>query len=125
MAAYPHLLKPLDLGFVRLRNRALMGSMHTGLEDHPSRYPRLAAYLAERARGGAGLIVTGGVAPNGVGRGGWGRETFSHPRALAHHRLVPEAVHAEGGHVCLQILHTGRYAYHAKSVAPSDRKSVV
>jgi 2,4-dienoyl-CoA reductase (NADPH2) len=116
---YPHLLEPLDLGFTRLRNRALMGSMHTGLEDHPSRYPALAAYLGERARGGAGLIVTGGVSPNGVGRGGWGRETFSHPRAVAHHRLVPEAVHAAGGHVCLQILHTGRYAHHAKGVAPS------
>ena len=116
---YPHLLAPLDLGFVQLRNRALMGSMHTGLEDQPARYPRLAAYLAERARGGAGLIVTGGVAPNGVGRGGWGRETFSHPRAVGYHRLVPEAVHAEGGHVCLQILHTGRYAHHKHPVAPS------
>jgi 2,4-dienoyl-CoA reductase (NADPH2) len=117
--AYPHLLAPLDLGHTRLRNRTLMGSMHTGLEDHRSRYPALAAYLAERARGGAGLIVTGGVAPNGVARGGWGRETFSHPRAVAYHRLVPEAVHAEGGHVCLQILHTGRYAHHQNAVAPS------
>ena len=122
---YPHLLSPLDLGFTRLRNRALMGSMHTGLEDHPARYPALAAYLAERARGGAGLIVTGGVAPNGVGRGGWGRETFSHRRAVAYHRLVPEAVHEHGGHVCLQILHTGRYAHHAKSVAPSALRAPI
>lgn len=116
---YPHLLQPLDLGHVRLRNRVVMGSMHTGLEDRPERYGALAAYLAERARGGAGLIVTGGVAPNGVARGGWGRETFGHPRSVAYHRAVTEAVHAEGGHVCLQILHTGRYAGHRHPVAPS------
>jgi 2,4-dienoyl-CoA reductase (NADPH2) len=116
---YPHLLAPLDLGWVRLRNRCLMGSMHTGLEDREQDYPRLAAYLAERARGGAGLIVTGGIAPN---RAGWGAPfagKLSGAREVPRHRLVTEAVHAEGGHVCMQILHTGRYAYHPLAVAPS------
>ncbi|MBS0396915.1 MAG: NADPH-dependent 2,4-dienoyl-CoA reductase, partial [Proteobacteria bacterium] len=116
---FPHLLAPLDLGFVRLRNRVLMGSMHTGLEDREEDYPRLAAYLAERARGGVGLIVTGGIAPN---RAGWGAPfagKLSSPRELPRHRQIAEAVHAEGGHVCMQILHTGRYAYHPLAVAPS------
>ncbi|HXQ30870.1 MAG TPA: NADPH-dependent 2,4-dienoyl-CoA reductase [Steroidobacteraceae bacterium] len=116
---FKHLLEPLDLGWVRLRNRALMGSMHTGLEDHEANYPRLAAYFAARARGGAGLIVTGGIAPN---RAGWvapfaGKLTAA--RELPRHRLVTEAVHAEGGHICMQILHAGRYAHHPLSVAPS------
>jgi len=118
-APYPHLLAPLDLGWVRLRNRALMGSMHTGLEDRADDYPRLAAYLAARARGGVGLIVTGGIAPN---RAGWGAPfagKLTGARELPRHRLVTEAVHAEGGHVCMQILHTGRYAYHPLAVAPS------
>jgi 2,4-dienoyl-CoA reductase (NADPH2) len=106
---FPHLLAPLDLGPVRLRNRALMGSMHTGLEDREADYPRLAAYFAERARGGVGLIVTGGIAPN---RAGWGAPfagKLSTRREVPRHRLVTEAVHAEGGHICMQILHTGRY----------------
>jgi 2,4-dienoyl-CoA reductase (NADPH2) len=122
---YPHLLAPLDLGFVRLRNRTLMGSMHTGLEDRAEDYPKLAAYFAERARGGAGLIVTGGLAPN---RAGWlapfaGK--LSSRSELPRHRLVTEAVHAEGGHVCLQILHAGRYAHHPISVAPSPSKAPI
>ncbi|MGH8265520.1 MAG: FAD-dependent oxidoreductase [Steroidobacteraceae bacterium] len=116
---YPHLLAPLDLGFVTLPNRVLMGSMHTGLEDHARDYPRLAAYFAERARGGAGLIVTGGIAPN---RRGWvapfaGKLSARHE--VARHRLVTEAVHREGGRICMQILHTGRYGYHPLAVAPS------
>ncbi len=118
-APYPHLLAPLDLGWVRLRNRALMGSMHTGLEDREQDYPRLAAYLGARARGGVGLIVTGGIAPN---RAGWGAPfagKLSSRREVPRHRLVTDAVHAEGGHVCMQILHTGRYAYHPLAVAPS------
>jgi 2,4-dienoyl-CoA reductase (NADPH2) len=116
---YPHLLAPLDLGFVRLRNRVLMGSMHTGLEDKADDYPRLAVFFAERARGGVGLIVTGGIAPN---RAGWVAPfagKLSARAEIARHRLVTDAVHAEGGHVCMQILHTGRYAYHPLGVAPS------
>jgi 2,4-dienoyl-CoA reductase (NADPH2) len=124
-APFPHLLAPLDLGFVRLRNRTLMGSMHTGLEDRAADYPKLAAYFAERARGGAGLIVTGGIAPN---RAGWlapfaGKLTSS--GEVARHRLVTRAVHDEGGHVCLQILHAGRYAHHPLSVAPSRLKAPI
>jgi 2,4-dienoyl-CoA reductase (NADPH2) len=124
-APYPHLLAPLDLGWVRLRNRALMGSMHTGLEDREQDYPRLAAYLGERARGGVGLIVTGGIAPN---RAGWGAPfagKLSSRREVPRHRLVTAAVHAEGGHVCMQILHTGRYAYHPLAVAPSAIKAPI
>jgi len=122
---FPHLLAPLDLGWVRLRNRALMGSMHTGLEDREQDYPRLAAYFAERARGGAGLIVTGGIAPN---RAGWlapfaGKLSAS--GEVPRHRLVTEAVHAEGGHICLQILHAGRYAHHPFLVAPSALKAPI
>ena len=124
-APYPHLLAPLDLGWVRLRNRSLMGSMHTGLEDREEHYPALAAYLAERARGGVGLIVTGGIAPN---RAGWGAPfagKLSGAREVPRHRLITEAVHAEGGHVCMQILHTGRYAYHPLAVAPSAVKAPI
>jgi 2,4-dienoyl-CoA reductase (NADPH2) len=122
---FPHLLAPLDLGFVTLRNRALMGSMHTGLEDREEDYPKLAAYFAERARGGAGLIVTGGIAPN---RAGWVAPfagKLSTRREVPRHRLVTEAVHAEGGHVCMQILHTGRYGYHPLAVAPSRLRSPI
>ncbi|HWJ05155.1 MAG TPA: NADPH-dependent 2,4-dienoyl-CoA reductase [Steroidobacteraceae bacterium] len=124
-AAYPHLLAPLDLGFVRLRNRVLMGSMHTGLEDDPKHFPRLEAYFAERARGGVGLIVTGGFAPNIEG---WalpfaGRLTTR--GAAVKHRSITRAVHDEGGHVALQILHTGRYAYHPLAVSASRIKSPI
>ncbi len=124
-SVFPHLLAPLDLGWVRLRNRTVMGSMHTGLEDRAEHYPRLAAYFAERARGGAGLIVTGGIAPN---RAGWAAPfagKLSHSREVPRHRLVTEAVHAEGGHVCMQILHAGRYAHHPLSVAPSAVKAPI
>jgi 2,4-dienoyl-CoA reductase (NADPH2) len=116
---YPRLFAPLDLGFVRLPNRIVMGSMHTGLEDHARDYPKLAAYFAERARGGAGLLVSGGIAPN---RAGWSKPfagKLSSPREVDRHRLVTEAVHAAGGRICMQILHTGRYAYHPFPVAPS------
>ena len=116
---FPHLLEPLDLGWVRLRNRALMGSMHTGLEDREADYPRLAAYFAERARGGAGLIVTGGIAPNVVGWLGPFSGKLSASREIPRHRLLTEAVHAAGGHLCMQILHAGRYAHHPLLVAPS------
>jgi len=122
---YPHLLAPLDLGHVTLPNRVLMGSMHTGLEDHARDYDKLAAYFAERARGGVGLMVTGGLAPNIAG---WlkpfaGR--LSMPWHVARHRKVTRAVHADGGRICLQILHAGRYGYHPLSVAPSKIKSPI
>jgi 2,4-dienoyl-CoA reductase (NADPH2) len=125
MSEYPHLLEPLDLGHVTLPNRVVMGSMHTGLEDHGRDFPKLAAYLAERARGGAGLIVTGGFAPNVEGT--------LYPRAsklttrgeVERHRLVTDAVHREGGLVALQLLHAGRYAYTPWCVAPSAVKSPI
>jgi 2,4-dienoyl-CoA reductase (NADPH2) len=123
--AHPHLFAPLPLGFLTLRNRIVMGSMHTGLEDRARDYPRLAAYFAERARGGVGLIVTGGVSPN---RSGWiapfaGK--LSVDREVGRHRLVTDAVHAEGAHVCMQILHAGRYGYHPFIVAPSKIKAPI
>jgi 2,4-dienoyl-CoA reductase (NADPH2) len=122
---FPNLLAPLDLGFVTLRNRVLMGSMHTGLEDRARDYPRLAAYFAERARGQVGLIVTGGIAPNIVG---WAKPfagKLSWRSEIPRHRRIAEAVHREGGHVCMQILHTGRYAYHPLAVAPSAIRSPI
>ncbi|MDE2234534.1 MAG: NADPH-dependent 2,4-dienoyl-CoA reductase [Gammaproteobacteria bacterium] len=123
--SYPHLLKPLELGFVTLANRVLMGSMHTGLEDRASDYPRLAAYFAERARGGVGLMVTGGIAPNRRGSLAPFASKLTNRWELARHRKVTQAVHAEGGRICLQILHAGRYAYHPLSVAPSALKSPI
>jgi 2,4-dienoyl-CoA reductase (NADPH2) len=122
---FPHLLAPLDLGFTTLPNRVLMGSMHTGLEDRAGDFPKLAAYFAERARGGVGLMVTGGISPNAAG---WTKPfagTLSGRRHLARHRLVTEAVHAERGRICMQILHTGRYAYHPLAVAPSRLKAPI
>jgi 2,4-dienoyl-CoA reductase (NADPH2) len=123
--SYPHLLAPLDLGFTTLRNRVLMGSMHTGLEDKAADYDKLAAFFAERARGGVGLIVTGGIAPNIQG---WLKPmsgTMSMPWHVGRHRKVTSAVHAEGGKICMQILHAGRYAYQPLSVAPSRIKSPI
>jgi len=116
---YPNLLAPLDLGFTTLPNRVLMGSMHTGLEDRARDFPKLAAYFAERARGGVGLMVTGGFSPNLVG---WLKpfaSKLSWPWEVRRHRQVTGAVHAEGGKLCMQLLHAGRYAYHPLSVAPS------
>ncbi len=124
-AHYPHLFSPLDLGFTTLRNRVLMGSMHTGLEDRASDFPKLAAYFAERAAGGAGLIVTGGFSPNMMG---WLKpfsSKLSWPWEARKHRLVTDAVHAHGAKICLQLLHAGRYSYHPLSVAPSKVKSPI
>ncbi|TAH09957.1 MAG: NADPH-dependent 2,4-dienoyl-CoA reductase, partial [Sphingobacteriia bacterium] len=122
---YPHLFEPLDLGFTTLKNRILMGSMHTGLEESKNGFAKQAAYFAERAKGGVGLIVTGGVAPN---RAGWtspfGSKLSTRSEANQH-RLITEAVHAEGGKICMQILHTGRYGYHPICVAPSAIKSPI
>src|SRR5450756_2486615 len=121
---YPNLLAPLDLGFTTLKNRVLMGSMHTGLEDG-NNFERLAAYFAERARGDIGLMVTGGFAPNIVG---WIKPfagmLVSHG-AAKRHKKVTAAVHAEGGKLAMQILHAGRYAYHPFAVAPSPVKSPI
>jgi 2,4-dienoyl-CoA reductase (NADPH2) len=122
---YGHLFAPLDLGFTKLPNRIVMGSMHTGLEDRARDYPRLAAYFAERARGGAGLLVSGGIAPN---RAGWAKPfagKLSSPREVDRHRLVTDAVHEAGGRICMQILHTGRYAYHPFPVAPSALRAPI
>jgi 2,4-dienoyl-CoA reductase (NADPH2) len=122
---YGHLFAPLDLGFTKLPNRIVMGSMHTGLEDRARDYPKLAAYFAERARGGAGLLVTGGIAPN---RAGWVKPfagKLSSPREVDRHRLVTSAVHEAGGRICMQILHTGRYGYHPFPVAPSALRAPI
>jgi 2,4-dienoyl-CoA reductase (NADPH2) len=120
-----HLFAPLDLGFTTLPNRIVMGSMHTGLEDRAADFPKLAAYFAARARGGAGLLVSGGIAPN---RAGWAKPfagKLSSPREVARHRLVTDAVHGEGGRICMQILHTGRYAYHPFPVAPTALRAPI
>ncbi len=122
---YPHLFTPLDLGFTQLRNRILMGSMHTGLEDRARDFPRLAAYFAERAEGGVGLIVTGGFAPNVVG---WLKPfggKLSWPWEVRPHRQLTAAAHQHGAKICLQLLHAGRYAYHPLSVAPSALKAPI
>ncbi|POP79131.1 NADPH-dependent 2,4-dienoyl-CoA reductase [Pseudomonas syringae] len=118
-AHYPHLLAPLDLGFTTLRNRTLMGSMHTGLEERPGGFERMATYFAERARGGVGLMVTGGIAPNEEGGVYDGAAKLTNAEEADRHRIVTRAVHEAGGKICLQILHAGRYAYSRKQVAPS------
>lgn len=119
MSRYPTLLTPLDLGFTQLKNRVLMGSMHTGLEEEKGGFDKLAAFYAERARGGVGLIVTGGIAPNLRGRLVPHGSQLSFPWQVAKHKKVTGAVHQEGGKIALQILHAGRYAYHPFSLAPS------
>jgi len=123
--AYPHLLAPLDLGFTTLKNRVLMGSMHTGLEEEPGGFDRMAAFYAERARGGVGLIVTGGISPNMRGRLMPFGAQLSWPWQVARHRKVTKAVHEAGGKIALQILHGGRYSYHPFAVAPSEVKSPI
>ena len=122
---YPHLLAPLPLGFTTLKNRVLMGSMHTGLEEAPDGFNKLAAYYAARARGGVGLIVTGGIAPNFAGRVEPRASQLSFPWQVAKHRIITDTVHAAGGKIAMQILHAGRYAYHPLSVAPSSLKSPI
>ena len=117
--SYPSLFAPLDLGFTQLKNRVLMGSMHTGLEEYPDGAERLAAFYAERARHGVALIVTGGIAPAQSGVGMEGGATLNDARQVSHHRIITDAVHNEGGKIALQILHTGRYSYQPQLVAPS------
>ena len=121
---YPHLLEPLEVAGRRLRNRVLMGSMHTGLEDGRDLGP-LAAFFRERAQGGVGLIVTGGIAPNIAG---WAKPfagTLATQAAARRHQTVTRAVHEAGGHIAMQILHTGRYAYHPFAVAPTRLRSPI
>ncbi|MBK0032532.1 NADPH-dependent 2,4-dienoyl-CoA reductase [Erwinia sp. S43] len=113
------LFSPLDLGFTQLKNRFLMGSMHTGLEEHPQGAERLAAFYAERARAGVALIVTGGIAPTPEGVVSPGASVLNDESQLAHHRRVTDAVHQAGGKIAMQILHTGRYSYQPGLVAPS------
>jgi 2,4-dienoyl-CoA reductase (NADPH2) len=125
MSTFPHLLAPLDLGFTTLRNRVIMGSMHTGLEDRFYHYGKLAAFYRERARGGVGLIVTGGISPN---RQGWLLPfggTLNFAGDVLNHRRVTRAVHEEGGKILLQILHAGRYGYQPLVVSASRGKSPI
>jgi len=122
---YKHLLEPLDLGFTTLKNRAIMGSMHTGLEDKAKDFPKLAAYFAERARGGVGLMVTGGFAPNIEGWLSPFGSKLSKKSEVKRHLQVTKAVHDEGGKICLQILHAGRYGYSPLCVSASNIKSPI
>ncbi len=124
-SSYPHLLAPLDLGFTSLKNRVLMGSMHTGLEETPGGYPRMARFFGLRARGGAGLIVTGGIAPNLAGSIVPGGNILNEEGQVADHRLIADAVHAEDGKIIMQILHVGRYAHHDGAVAPSEIRAPI
>ncbi len=125
MPSYPHLLAPLDLGFTKLSNRVLMGSMHTGLEEAPDGFAKMAEFYATRARGGVALMVTGGIAPNLAGRLEPRASQLSFPWQLGRHRIITDAVHAAGGKIALQILHAGRYAYHPLAVAPSSSRSPI
>ena len=122
---YPHMLEPLDLGFTTLKNRVIMGSMHTGLEDRFWQMDKLAAYFAERAKGGAALVITGGYNPN---KRGWFYPTaglFNSYLDIPNHRKVTSAVHKEGGKIALQILHAGRYSYHPFSHSASAKKAPI
>lgn len=122
---YKHIFEPLDLGFTTLKNRILMGSMHTGLEEEKNGIDRIAAYYAERAKGGVGLIVTGGIAPNIQGWTGPFAARMSTKKHAKYHQKITEAVHAAGGKICMQILHAGRYGYHPFNVAPSKIKAPI
>ncbi|MCZ4498422.1 MAG: 2,4-dienoyl-CoA reductase, partial [Marmoricola sp.] len=125
MTAYTHLLEPITLGDLTLRNRSVMGSMHTGLEDYLWDIPKLAAYYAERAAGGVGLIITGGYAPN---KRGWlkpfASEMTTRLQSQRHHQIT-DAVHAEGGAIAMQVLHAGRYGYTPFSVSASAKKAPI
>ncbi|RQM15963.1 hypothetical protein DD237_004221 [Peronospora effusa] len=124
MSKYSHLLQPLDLGFTQLKNRVLMGSMHTGLEEGKS-LTRLAAFFAERAKGNVGLIVTGGIAPNRAGRVSPLAAKLTTYREVNAHKEVTQAVHDNDGKIAMQILHSGRYGYHPFTVAPSPIKAPI
>jgi 2,4-dienoyl-CoA reductase (NADPH2) len=122
---YPLLFDSLDLGFTTIKNRVLMGSMHTGLEEEKDGFKKLAKFYALRARGGVGLIVTGGISPDYFGKLTPGAAKMTNESEVKKHRLITEAVHKEGGKICMQILHAGRYAYHPFSIAPSRIKAPI
>jgi 2,4-dienoyl-CoA reductase (NADPH2) len=122
---YPHIFEPLDLGFTRLKNRILMGSMHTGLEEEPNGFERLAAFYQRRVQAGVGLIITGGISPNHQGTIHPDASRLMNESDVRNHRLITDAVHQYEAHICLQILHTGRYAFHDHSVAPSPIKAPI
>ena len=122
---YKHIFEPLDLGFTILKNRILMGSMHTGLEEAKNGIDKIATYYAERAKGGVGLIITGGISPNIQGWTGPFAARMSTKKHAKHHQKITKAVHKEGGKICMQILHSGRYGYHPFNVAPSNIKSPI
>ena len=129
MAAYPKLFAPLNVGRTRLANRVIMGSMHSGLEEGDGwghRLTRMAAFFEERAKGGVGLMVTGGIAPNNAGRVAPMAAMMTTPADAARHRLVTDAVHRhEGAKIAMQILHSGRYGYHPFNVGPSSKKAPI
>ena len=125
MTKYPHIFEPLDLGFTTLKNRIIMGSMHTGLEEKKNGLEKIAAYYAERAKGGAGLLVSGGISPNVQGWTAPFSARMSTKKHAKHHKVITDAVHREGGKICMQILHSGRYGYHPFAVAPSAIKSPI
>jgi 2,4-dienoyl-CoA reductase (NADPH2) len=122
---YSRLLAPLNLGFTQLKNRVLMGSMHTNLEEAPNGFERLASFYAQRAEGGVGLIVTGGISPNAEGRLAPNRALMSTKKDVTDHQLITNAVHHAEGKICMQILHAGRYAYQKQIVAPSAIQSPI
>ena len=124
-ANYPALMQPLDLGFTTLKNRVLMGSMHLGLEEQKGGFERMAAFYAERATGGVAMIVTGGIGPNPEGAVHAHAAALTKPEEVAKHQIVTQAVHDAGSKICMQILHTGRYAYNDKLVAPSAIKAPI
>ena len=124
-STYPHMLEPLDLGFTTLKNRVLMGSMHTGLEEVADGHERMAAYFGERAKGGVGLIVTGGIGPNTEGGTHPNTKKLVTEEDIAGHKQITDAVHEHDGKICMQILHTGRYAYSPDQVAPSAIKAPI
>ncbi|MSR11836.1 MAG: NADPH-dependent 2,4-dienoyl-CoA reductase [Gammaproteobacteria bacterium] len=125
LSPYPRLFEPLDLGFTQLKNRVLMGSMHTGLEDIPDSHQAMAAFYGERARGGVALIVTGGFMPSEHCLPDGSSPIFRQPDQVTKHRLITDAVHQEGGQICLQILHTGRYSRQENLIAPSPIKAPI
>ena len=123
--SYPHLLQPLDLGFTQLKNRVIMGSMHTGLEEEKQGFSKLAAFYEERAKGGVGLIITGGISPSFRGNLVPFGSQLSWFWQAPKHRLITDAVHRHQGKICMQLLHAGRYGYHPFSQAPSAIQSPI
>jgi 2,4-dienoyl-CoA reductase (NADPH2) len=119
------LLSPIDLGFTALKNRVIMGSMHTGLEEEKNGFEKLAAFYAARARGGVGLIITGGIAPDIFGKLAPNSAKLTNESEMRNHRQITDAVHKEGGKICMQILHAGRYAHHPLALAPSAIKAPI